>query len=108
MIDDQHEVMDEDEAVEERVVEKREAFISQVAALTPQLYDNLKEALELGRWPNGERLTDQQKSICMEAIILYDHRHFPEAERTHYIEKRGCKRDAASMDDQEASPLRWK
>ena len=90
------------------LIEKEAAFVDQVAALTPERYAQLKQALELGRWPNGERLSTQQRSICMEAVILYDHQKLPEEARTLYIEKRGCQgRNAPSADvSEEAVPVR--
>lgn len=65
--------------------------------LDPQVYRSLKHSLQLGKWPDGRVLTEQQKEICMEAIIHYEHKHnVPEQERVGYIERDsdcGSKRD---------------
>ncbi|WP_428242436.1 YeaC family protein [Gynuella sp.] len=55
--------------------------------MTPEIYQNLKSSLELSKWPNGQRMSEQQKEACMEAIIAYEYRFKNEQERTGYIEK---------------------
>lgn len=74
--------------------------------LDPQVYQSLKTALELGKWPNGQPLSDKQKSICMEAIIKYEARHLPPEQRTGYIERDtgACGNDKRDTDE---SPVRW-
>jgi uncharacterized protein YeaC (DUF1315 family) len=56
-------------------------------ALTPEVYDALKTAVELGKWPQGERLTPEQRELCLQAVIYYDCRHKPEQERVGYIHR---------------------
>lgn len=56
-----------------------------VQAMNPDIYQRFKQAIELKKWPNGEKLTAQQLSTCIEAIILYEHTHFDPTERTGYI-----------------------
>jgi hypothetical protein len=58
-----------------------------LTALTPEITDALRRAVELGKWPNGERLTQEQTRICMQAVIAWEHHHLPEEERTGYINK---------------------
>ncbi len=71
--------------------------------MSPQLYQTLKQALELGRWPNGERLTDDQREAGLQAIIVYEHEHVPESERVGYMPQT-CKSSAK----QEETILRFK
>src|SRR5690606_37711830 len=40
--------------------------------LTPDIYENLKRAVELGKWPNGEPLTPEQRETCLQAVIAWD------------------------------------
>lgn len=42
-----------------------------VAAMSPEIYENLCKAVETGKWPNGERLTDEQKENSLQAVLLY-------------------------------------
>ena len=36
-----------------------------IKRLDPAVYQSLKRALELGKWPDGRKLSDEQRSICM-------------------------------------------
>ncbi len=67
--------------------------------ITPDIYANLKTALELGRWANGVKLSYEQKELCMEAIIRYEIEHdvAPE-QRVGYLEN-------ACQSSHNASPL---
>ena len=58
-----------------------------VDTLTPQIHQRLKTAVELGRWPNGERLTPEQVEFCLQAVIAWDQQHLPESERVAWIER---------------------
>jgi len=75
-----------------------ESFTKQAQSLDEQAYLALKGALELGKWPNGERLSAEQKELCMETIISYEARHLPEDQRTGYIPP-GCKSQQADVID---------
>jgi len=55
--------------------------------LDPETYQRLKTAIELRKWPNGERLTDEQLKTCMQAVITYEANNVPEEERTGYMEQ---------------------
>lgn len=63
--------------------------------LDPQVYQSLKQSLQLGKWPDGRPLSDEQKEICMEAIIWYEQKHnVPPEERVGYINRgTGCSSD---------------
>lgn len=56
-----------------------------LSALTPQIYANLCRAVELGRWPDGKRLTAGQRALCLQAVIAYDAEHKPESARVGYL-----------------------
>lgn len=43
-------------------------------AMTPELYERMREAVETGRWPNGEALTAEQKENAMELVMVYQAR----------------------------------
>jgi uncharacterized protein YeaC (DUF1315 family) len=53
-----------------------------VEAITPVIYEALKLAVELGKWPDGNRLVPEQTEYCLQAIILYEARHLPAQQRT--------------------------
>ena len=54
--------------------------------ITPDVYEALKRAVELGKWPNGVRLTAEQRETCLQAVIYYDGRFKPTNERVGYIQ----------------------
>ena len=42
-----------------------------VNAMTPEVYQNLKQAVETGKWPNGAELTEEQKANSLQMVMLY-------------------------------------
>jgi uncharacterized protein YeaC (DUF1315 family) len=46
-----------------------------LAAMTPDVYERLLYATETGRWPEGSRLSEEQRSSCMQAVMLYQSKH---------------------------------
>ena len=59
-----------------------------IQRLDPSVYQNLKRSLELGKWPDGRKLTNEQRAICMEAIIYYeDHHNVPKEQRVGYLDR---------------------
>lgn len=77
-----------------------------IERLDPTVYKSLRRAVELGKWPDGRPISDEQRSICMEAVIYYENHHdLPENERVGYID-RERKKDRASSAGDDTSPLR--
>ncbi|WP_018014641.1 YeaC family protein [Teredinibacter turnerae] len=70
--------------------------------LTPEIVARFRSAIETGRWPNGDKLTAEQRNTCMEAVIVYEHHTLPPEQRTGYVPPKAtpCKTD----DEQ---PLSW-
>lgn len=66
---------------------KPATFEELVAGMTPEIHASLKLAVELGKWPNGDRLTPQQVELCLQAVIAWDLKNLPEAERVAYIDR---------------------
>lgn len=57
----------------------------------------LKRAIEIGKFPDGKRLTDEQKALCMEAVLAWELQHLPPQQRTGFID-RGSKADGEVCD----------
>lgn len=55
------------------------------ATLNPELVARFKEAIAIGRWADGRKLTEAQRETCLQAVIAYEHQHMPETERTGYV-----------------------
>lgn len=72
-----------------------------IQAMTPEVYGNMKSALELGRWADGRKLENDQKALCMEALIRYENMvNMPAEKRIGYMEA-SCK----SSKDDDVQPL---
>lgn len=85
-------------------------FEQLIAHITPDIHRSLQRAIEIGRWPDGRRLTDEQRALSLQAVIAYEQRNLPETERTGYID-RGSKAEGEMCDDEHdhaaESPLKW-
>lgn len=46
-----------------------------MANLTPDIYERLKTAVELGKWPDGVALTAEQRENCLQMVMLWQARH---------------------------------
>jgi uncharacterized protein YeaC (DUF1315 family) len=81
-----------------------------LSSLTPDIYANLKRAVELGKWPDGKRLSQEQRELCMQAVIAYEHRHLPPEQHIGYIEPEPhthCATDEGHDHTDEPLPLKW-
>jgi uncharacterized protein YeaC (DUF1315 family) len=45
-----------------------------LASMTPEIYEKMKTAVELGKWENGLALTEAQKDNSLQAVMLYQSR----------------------------------
>jgi uncharacterized protein YeaC (DUF1315 family) len=73
-------------------MEKPDSWQALVAGMTPEVHQSLKTAVELGKWPNGDRLTPAQLEHCMQAVIAYDQLYLAEDQRTAFIDRSGLKK----------------
>jgi len=46
-----------------------------VEQISPQLYERLKAAVETGKWPNGERLSDELRATALQLVMVYQACH---------------------------------
>ena len=77
-----------------------------IEAMTPEVYQSLRRAVELGKWPDGRPVTREQREHAMQAIIAGGETHLEATERVGYIDK-GHKAGEA-CDDPRETPLNWK
>jgi len=61
-------------------------------SITPEIHENLKTAVETGRWANGDRLTPEQLEHSLQAIIAYEARCVPEQQRVGFIDTTGLQK----------------
>lgn len=76
--------------------------------LTPELYARFKRAIETGKWPDGRQLSTEQRSLVMEAMIVYENAKLPEEQRTGFIED-ACASQSGSSDNTKdtSEPVRF-
>lgn len=60
-------------------------FDELIRTMTPEIHATMRTAVELGKWADGRRLTDQERESCMQAVIAYDEKNLPEEDRIGYI-----------------------
>lgn len=51
-----------------------------IASMTPELYQRLATAVELGKWPDGVVLTPEQKENSMQLVMLWQARNNTDAQ----------------------------
>ena len=72
-------------------------FKEMIDNMSPEVYVKLKQAVELGKWPNGVRLTPEQTELCLQAVITYDYSNKEEKDRVGYMDDQ-CKSDQEHTD----------
>lgn len=50
-------------------------FDKLIMSLTPAIYQQLMSAIELGKWSNGERISNAQLESALQATIAYRAKH---------------------------------
>ena len=73
-------------------------------AMTPDVYQQFLRAIETGRWPNGDLLSAEQRATCMEAIIIYEHKHVDKSQRTGFVPPKKTPCDTHEPADE---AIRW-
>lgn len=82
-------------------------FKDMIDNMSPEVYASLKQAVELGKWPNGVRLTPEQKELSLQAVITYDYTNKESTERVGYIDTQvhtGCDSKQATADHE---TIKW-
>lgn len=51
-----------------------------INSMTPEVYQRLSTAVELGKWPDGVALTPEQKENSLQLVMLWQARHNTEAQ----------------------------
>lgn len=80
-----------------------------IQSITPEIYQNLKRSIELGKWPDGRVLTPEQKENSLQALIAYETLHFPEEERSGYVPPKPQKAEQCDKPEHAHTdqPIKW-
>ena len=41
-----------------------------LSALTPEIVEKFRQAISLGKWEDGRKLTEEQRQTCMQAVMV--------------------------------------
>lgn len=79
------------------------SFTELVGNITPEIYQGLRQAVEIGKWPDGRKLSTEQKELSLQAMIAWEIKNLPEEQRTGFMGGQQCasqaKKQAAADDD---------
>ena len=73
------------------------SFADAIKNITPEIYENLKLAVEIGKWGDGRKLTQEQKELCLQAMIAWEMQNLPEEERTGFMGEQHCASKSAPI-----------
>ena len=54
-------------------------------SITPDIYRSLKQAVEIRKWPDGSKLSEEQLKLCMQAVIAFEQKNLPPEQHSGYI-----------------------
>ncbi|WP_339510360.1 YeaC family protein [Pseudomonas sp. RL_15y_Pfl2_60] len=66
------------------------SFLQTIENITPEIYQSLKLAVEIGKWPDGRKLTQEQKELSLQALIAWEIKNLPEDQRIGYMGPQEC------------------
>ena len=79
--------------------------------MTPDVYQQLKQAVEIGKWPTGDIIEKEQLELCIQAVIAYEEKHYSPEEKVGYIPPRDhphCGSTAGKIADDQDKPIKFK
>ena len=83
-------------------------FSDAAKKLTPEIYTRFKRAIETGKWPDGRQVSAEQRSLAMEAMIVYENAKLPVDQRTGFIEDACASKSDSSVNvNDESDPVRF-
>jgi len=66
------------------------SFVEMIENITPDIYQSLKLAVEIGKWSDGRKLSQEQRELSLQALIAWEVQNLPEEQRTGYIGPQEC------------------
>ncbi|MEN2394415.1 MULTISPECIES: YeaC family protein [unclassified Pseudomonas] len=73
------------------------SFNEMIKNITPDIYQSLKLAVEIGKWADGNKLTAEQRELSLQAMIAWEIQNLPEEERTGYMGPQECQSKATQV-----------
>jgi uncharacterized protein YeaC (DUF1315 family) len=72
-----------EKTIQQIIPEEKELDMSieqMIDNMTPEIYQRLVTAVELGKWPDGVALTAEQKENCLQLVMLWQSRNNDDAQ----------------------------
>jgi hypothetical protein len=66
------------------------SFVEMIENITPDIYQSLKLAVEIGKWSDGRKLSQEQRELSLQALIAWEVQNLPEDQRTGYMGTQEC------------------
>jgi uncharacterized protein YeaC (DUF1315 family) len=66
------------------------SFSELIERITPEMYADLRRAVELGRFPDGHRLSREQQADLLHTLLAWEQKNLPEHLRTGAMEQKTC------------------
>lgn len=82
-------------------------YQSLVDTLSPDIVARLRQGIETGRWPDGQPVSAAQREHSLQAVIAWEQRHVPEADRVGYIDKGRKAGISPAGEANKEEQLRW-
>ena len=73
------------------------SFAEMIENITPDIYQSLKLAVEIGKWSDGRKLTAEQRELALQAMIAWEIQNLPEDQRTGYMGAQECKSKSTTV-----------
>jgi uncharacterized protein YeaC (DUF1315 family) len=73
------------------------SFVEMIENITADIYQSLKLAVETGKWPDGRKLSQEQKELTLQAMIAWEMQNLPENQRTGYMGEQACESHPAPI-----------
>lgn len=80
-------------------------FIEQAKKMTFQTYSQLKTAVELGKFPDGKIVSEEQKKLMLEALIIYEQAHLPEDQHIGAMDSQCASKTTATEKASQSSSI---
>lgn len=60
--------------------------------ITPEVHGELRRAIEIGKWSDGQPLAAEERQLLLQAMIVWEARNLPPEERAGYMDEgaKGC------------------
>ncbi|MDG1293066.1 MAG: DUF1315 family protein [Pseudomonadales bacterium] len=87
--------------------ESSETFEKKAQQLSPDMYRRFKAALEQGKWPDGQKVSEAQRATLTQAIIIFDNAHLPQGQRIGEMEDQCASKKNDNKKDDDTQEITW-